>query len=86
MPRLASHTGSRVLERLVLQAVRRKTNVGRHGKESLAVRRHEMRHQAPLPDVTMEPESTVHGVEHTVTPALELTPRRFVRPPRLRKG
>ena len=85
MPRIAPQTGAWILEWLELQALNGKMNVDRCGNESRVTSRHEMRHGPPHPHVTMQPEATIHGVQHAILAPLEFLPRRHVRPPRLRQ-
>jgi hypothetical protein len=71
VPRIASDTGSRISERLVLQSLGGNSDVASVGKEALAVRRNEVRERSAFPHVAMEPEAAVHGVDHSIAPEAE---------------
>lgn len=43
-------------------------------QQSVAVGRYEMRHRATQPDVTVQPEPTVHRENHSIASLLKLTP------------
>ena len=72
MPRLV---GPWISEGLELQPVGRNTHRCAVGQESGLVRRDEMRHRTPFPDVPMQPQPAIHRVDHSVAPANELTQR-----------
>lgn len=73
MPCVTALARSRILERLELQVVGREAGVRCVGEQLVLVCGHQMRHRAPLPDVTVQPQSTVHRVDHPIAPARELT-------------
>ena len=72
MPGVPANAGARILERLVLQAGLWQAYRASVIKEALAVGRHEVRHLAPLPHVTVEPEPSVHRVDHPLATLREL--------------
>ncbi len=72
MPRFFPLSRPRILERLELQAVWWEAETAADFQEALAVRGNEV-HQSPtVPDVTMKPHTTIHGVGHTVATIREL--------------
>jgi hypothetical protein len=68
MPGVASQSGARIFEWLELKARRRDTDCGTVAYETFAVSRDQVRHWPPLPQVPMQPEATVHGVDHSLAP------------------
>lgn len=72
VPGIPTDAGAWVLERLELKAIVRQTDRSSVGEQSLSICRHEVRHFAPLPHVTVEPEPTVHRVDHSIA-----TPRKL---------
>ena len=77
MPCVAAFAGAWVLEGFVLESPLGEPNVGSVGEELLLVRRDEMRHRAPLPEMTVQPQATVHRVQHSLAPVRELAPGRI---------
>src|SRR6185437_11758122 len=71
VPRIALHAGARVLEWFVLEVFRLKPGSAPIGQELLAIGGDQVRHRAPLPDMAVQPESTVHRVQHAVQLFLE---------------
>lgn len=71
MPGLATSAGARILERFVLQSLVRQSVATPVREQALAISGNEVRHGAPEPDVPMEPESTVHRVNHPVATTRE---------------
>jgi hypothetical protein len=72
MPSVAAEPRARVLERLELQAGFWEAYRASIIEQALAVGRHEVRHFAPLPHVAVEPETTIHRVNHPITTLREL--------------
>jgi hypothetical protein len=72
MPRVASDARARILQRLELKPTRRETDARSIGEQALSVRRHEVSHRTPFPDVTVEPEAAVHGMDHPLATQREL--------------
>jgi hypothetical protein len=72
MPGVAADASPRVLEWLELQAAFWQTYRASVLKQALAVSRHEVRHLAPIPHMPVEPEPTVHRVDHPITTLREL--------------
>ena len=76
MPGVATDAGAWVLERLVLQAPHGETDGASVLEEPLAIRGNEMRHALATPDMPVQPEPSVHRVNHPVSAPLELEVRR----------
>lgn len=74
MPSLAAFTAARILEGMVLQAFRGNADPASPREQPLAVRRHQVRHGSTEPHVAMQPEPSVHRVNHAITPPRELDP------------
>ena len=72
MPRVAACTRTRILQRLELESPCCDANASTIGEESHSVRGDEMGHWPTLPDVTVQPEATIHRVNHPLPAALEL--------------
>jgi len=72
MPGIATHPGTRILERLELKSFGRNSDAASVGEEALSVSRNEMRERPTLPHVPMEPEAAIHGVDHSVAARAEL--------------
>ncbi len=66
VPSLASGSRARILERFVLKPFGRKSGDSTIREQQIAVGGDEVRHLAPLPDMPMEPEATIHGVDHSL--------------------
>jgi hypothetical protein len=73
VPRAPSLAGPRVLQRLELKSLWRQANFSTVSEELLAVGRNEMRHLMSLPSMAVKPESTVHGVDHPISPPTEFS-------------
>ena len=65
MPGVLSDTGARVLEGLVLQAVRGKAEGIAEGEESRLIGGNEVDERGAKPYVAVQPEASVHGVDHS---------------------
>jgi hypothetical protein len=59
-------TSSRVFQRLELEVIGRQASLSPIFEQPLTVGRHEMRHRRPPPDVTMEPQASLHREDHPV--------------------
>ncbi len=66
MPGVTPHGRSRVAQWLVLQAMRGNTKRRAIGEQTRLIGAHQMHHRATEPDMTMEPETTVHRVDHAI--------------------
>ena len=77
VPCRASLAGPGILQRLVLQPVRCETNGRAVLEEQQAIGADEMRHGCAQPDVAVQPQSAVHGVDHPVATVTELAPDRW---------
>lgn len=73
MPGVSAFAGSRILERFELQARFGQPDLSTIGEQPLAIRRYEMCHEVTFPAVAVQPEPTVHGVDHSVAPTIELS-------------
>ena len=73
MPSRTAKSGTRVLERLVLQSLGWKSYLTAVLQQSLAIGGDEMRHRHALEEVPMQPEASVHREYHPIAPAVELT-------------
>jgi 1-acyl-sn-glycerol-3-phosphate acyltransferase len=67
VPRVASHAGAWILERAILQTFRRDSDRDAVGEQEGLVRRHEMREPTSLPQMAVQPQPTIHGVDHSFT-------------------
>lgn len=65
MPGILSNTGARVLEGLVLQAMRGKAEGIAEGEESCLIGGNEVDQWGAKPHVPVQPEAPVHGVDHS---------------------
>jgi hypothetical protein len=72
VPGVATDAAPGILEWLELQAAFWQTYRASVIKQALAVSRHEVGHLAPVPHVSVEPEATVHRVDHPLTTLREL--------------
>lgn len=72
MPCIAPYARARVLQRLELQPIGGNANSSAIREETLAIGRYQMRHGAPLPHMSMEPEAAIHGVNHSLSPRPKL--------------
>jgi hypothetical protein len=75
VPGVAADARARILERLVLETASREAYGTPILEESLAVGGNEMRHALAAPEVAMQPESAIHGVDHSVPAPLEFEVR-----------
>jgi hypothetical protein len=73
VPGFASVTGARIPERLSLQTLVRQPDATAIGEQAIAVGGHQVSHRPAKPDVTMEPQTAIHCVNHAVTTPGELT-------------
>ena len=71
MPGVASSTRAGILQRLVLQPFGWNTDGSPILEQELPVRRHEVRHRPAEPDMAMEPQPAIHGVDHPIAPTRE---------------
>ena len=71
MPRIASKTGSWVLQRLELKPVWGKPDLATIGEQSNTVRRDEMRHRVAFPDMAVQPQPAIHRENHPVSATFE---------------
>lgn len=76
MPRIPAQARSRIFQRFELQSVRGEPHFPAVREQALAVSRDEMRHRVPFPSMAVQPQSTIHGVDHPVESASELAVRR----------
>lgn len=68
MPRVTANSRAGILEWLELEACGWNAYRRAEVEKTFAVRRYEMRHRPPLPDVPMQPETAIHGVNHSFAP------------------
>lgn len=74
MPGFAPLRRARILEGMMLQASRGNADTLPPNEQSLAVRRHKVRHRPSEPHVPMQPQAAVHRMHHAVAAARELDP------------
>ncbi len=74
MPSLTLLSVARIFERVMLQALERKSDACAPAEQAIAIDRDQMRHRTTEPDVPMQPEPAIHRMSHSVAPFLELTP------------
>jgi len=79
VPGVASDACSRILEGLELQSFGGNSDPASVGKQALPVCGNEVREPPSLPDVPMEPEAAIHGVDHSVATEPEFAKGRIVR-------
>jgi hypothetical protein len=79
MPRLTTLSGAWIFQRLELEAGGRQPYGTSVRQQSLSVGGDEMRHGAPVPDVAVQPEPTVHRVNHPIATPDELPIGELVR-------
>jgi hypothetical protein len=72
VPGIATHSGTRILERLVLQSPGGEADGASVLEESLAIGGDEMRHPLAAPDMPVQPEASIHRVNHPIPALLEL--------------
>src|SRR5688572_25365819 len=77
MPGLDAHAGARVLQRFVLQPRSRKADPRAICEQLLLVRRYEVCHWTPAPNMPMHPEAAIHRVDHPFTTRGELAIQRL---------
>src|SRR5688572_11475477 len=73
VPCLSALSGARILQRLVLEAVGRKTNGTSVSQKALPVHGDQVRHPGALPDMAMQPEPSVHRELHPRPARCEFT-------------
>lgn len=73
VPRGATNVDTGVLERFELQASFGEPHYATILQQALAVGGYQMRHGLAAPDVPVQPEPTVHGVDHTVATSRKLS-------------
>ena len=71
MPGIATFAGPWVLEGLELESRLRQAHRTTIREQVLPIGRHQMGHRFALPAMAVQPEPTIHGVDHSVTPAIE---------------
>ena len=71
MPSISFHACARIFQRLELQSLRRNSNGPAVREKQFSIGRNEMRHRVPFPAMSMEPETTIHRVDHSFPTALE---------------
>ena len=71
VPGISALRRSRVLERFVLQTLRREAYVLTVREEALPIGGHQMRHHAATPDMTVKPQSAFHRVDHALASVQE---------------
>jgi hypothetical protein len=72
MPGITADACAGILERLVLEPGLWQAHCASVVEQTPAAGRHEVRHLAPLPHVTVKPEPAVHRVNHPITALCEL--------------
>ena len=72
MPRIATHACARILEWLELQTRLRDARGRSPCHEARTVGGDEVRHGPAFPDVSVQPEAAIHGVDHSVAARVEL--------------
>jgi hypothetical protein len=72
VPRVAPDAGPWILEWLELQVMAREPQRITQRQEPVAIGADHVHQWLSLPDVTMEPESAVHGMDHPVLAPNEL--------------
>ncbi len=84
MPRPAADAGARVLERFVLETLRREPNFTTVVEELLSVGRHQMRHWLPPVYMPVQPQAAIHRVRHSFFSFVEFAiPARHCRASRI---
>ena len=68
MPGVAPDSSARILEWLELEPRGRDAYRRAVAEEPFAVGRYQMRHRPPFPDMPMQPQTAVHGVNHSLAP------------------
>ena len=79
MPGVASDPRSRILEGFELESLGGNSDAASIREEALSVSRHEVREPPSFPEVSMEPEPAIHGVDHSVATEPEFAKGRLVR-------
>lgn len=74
MPRVTPDVIARILERMILQPVRRNTDARTPGEQPVAIGRDEVREPPPLPEMSMKPEAATHRMDHALSSVAELEP------------
>ena len=75
MPRISTNSRAWVLQRLVLQPILGQADGTPVGEKKLAVSRYEVREASTAPEMAMEPQTAVHGVDHSITQLFEFFKR-----------
>ena len=75
MPGVAPDSGAGILQGLELESVVGQTDGAAIGEQQLAIGRHQVRHPSSLPQVAMQPEAAIHGVDHPIAKLFELFKR-----------
>lgn len=65
VPGISANTGARILERLVLETLRREANLSAIGKQTQSIDRDQMRHWLPPVYMPVQPKAAVHGERHS---------------------
>ena len=76
MPRVATLPGARILERLELQASGGQSRFRPVGEQERTVGGYQVRHRPPFPEMPVQPEAAVHGVDHPLASRRELAVNR----------
>jgi hypothetical protein len=66
VPGIPADPGAWILQRLELEPVRRQANLSAVPQEPLPIRRYQVGHWRSLPRMPMQPETAIHGVDHSV--------------------
>src|SRR6185503_12042934 len=66
VPRIAAFAGAWILEGVKLKPALRHADRASVLEERFTIRRNEMRHAPAVPHVTVQPETSVHGIDHPV--------------------
>jgi len=75
VPSVAAKPGAGILQRLELESVLRQADGASVGEQQLAIGRDEVRHSSILPQMAMEPQPAIHGVDHSIAELFELFKR-----------
>jgi hypothetical protein len=72
MPSITSSPGARILEGFVLQSISPEPDQSTVFNQATTVCGYEVRHSMAPPNVTMEPETSIHRVDHSVSAVRKL--------------
>jgi hypothetical protein len=72
VPGVSTNAAARILERFELERFGGDAHTPAIGEEQCSVRGDEVRHGPPLPYVSMEPQTAIHGVDHPIAPGAKL--------------